>query len=151
MMQLGRGVGRANRRRLYRVQAVHTPAFVRRKPKQIKGMCGHVTARRAGSQAGVPSDRSSSLGWKTGVPSDRSSSLGWKTGVPSDRSSSLGWKTGVPSDRSSSLGWKAGVAQRGGDGASPARWRAGGHAISRLRGLTWWKSLHSCDRGGVFR
>ena len=30
---------------------------------------------------------------KTGVPSDRSSSLGWKTGVPSDRSSSLGWKT----------------------------------------------------------
>ncbi|MGD0903425.1 MAG: glycine--tRNA ligase subunit alpha, partial [Terracidiphilus sp.] len=32
----------------------------------------------------------------TGVPSDRSSSLGWKTGVPSDRSSSLGWKTGAP-------------------------------------------------------
>ena len=43
----------------------------------------------------------------TGVPSDRSSSLGWNTGVPSDRSSSLGWNTGVPSDRSSSLGWKA--------------------------------------------
>jgi len=30
-----------------------------------------------------------------------------KSGVPSDRSSSLGWKSGVPSDRSSSLGWKA--------------------------------------------
>jgi YfiH family protein len=30
------------------------------------------------SKAGVPSDRSSSLGWKAGVPSDRSSSLGWK-------------------------------------------------------------------------
>jgi 2-oxoisovalerate dehydrogenase E1 component len=30
-----------------------------------------------------------------------------KPGVPSDRSSSLGWKPGVPSDRSSSLGWKA--------------------------------------------
>jgi len=45
---------------------------------------------------------------KSGVPSDRSSSLGWKSGVPSDRSSSLGWKSGVPSDRSSSLGWKSG-------------------------------------------
>ena len=32
-------------------------------------------------------------GVKTGVPSDRSSSLGWGTGVPSDRSSSLGWGT----------------------------------------------------------
>ena len=29
------------------------------------------------------------------------------TGVPSDRSSSLGWNTGVPSDRSSSLGWNS--------------------------------------------
>jgi aspartyl-tRNA(Asn)/glutamyl-tRNA(Gln) amidotransferase subunit B len=28
------------------------------------------------------------------------------TGVPTDRSSSVGWKTGVPNDRSSSLGWK---------------------------------------------
>src|SRR5271166_437948 len=43
----------------------------------------------------------------TGVPSDRSSSLGWLAGVPSDRSSSLGWLAGVPSDRSSSLGWLA--------------------------------------------
>jgi beta-lactamase regulating signal transducer with metallopeptidase domain len=41
-------------------------------------------------QAGAPSDRSSSLGWKAGVPNDRSSSLGWKAGAPSDRSSSLG-------------------------------------------------------------
>jgi hypothetical protein len=31
----------------------------------------------------------------------------WKAGVPSDRSSSLGCKAGVPSDRSSSLGCKA--------------------------------------------
>ncbi|HEY1161413.1 MAG TPA: hypothetical protein VGE83_12320 [Terracidiphilus sp.] len=31
-------------------------------------------------------------------------------GVPSDRSSSLGWKTGVPSDRSSSMGWKMAAA-----------------------------------------
>jgi len=30
--------------------------------------------------AGVPSDRSSSLGWIAGVPSDRSSSLGWIAG-----------------------------------------------------------------------
>ena len=36
--------------------------------------------------AGVPGDRSSSLGWNAGVPGDRSSSLGWKTGVPGDRS-----------------------------------------------------------------
>ncbi len=35
----------------------------------------------------------------TGVPSDRSSSLGWSTGVPSDRCSSLGWSTGIPSER----------------------------------------------------
>ena len=39
--------------------------------------------------AGVPSDRSSSLGWKAGVPGDRSSPLGWKAGVPGDRSSPL--------------------------------------------------------------
>jgi alpha-beta hydrolase superfamily lysophospholipase len=32
----------------------------------------------AGRAAGVPSDRSSSLGWEAGVPSDRSSSLGWE-------------------------------------------------------------------------
>ena len=30
-----------------------------------------------------------------------------KAGVPGDRSSSLGWKSGVPGDRSSSLEWKA--------------------------------------------
>ncbi len=30
-------------------------------------------------QAGVPTDRSSSVGWKAGVPTDRSSSVGWKT------------------------------------------------------------------------
>jgi len=35
-------------------------------------------ARRVVAKSGVPSDRSSSLGWKSGVPSDRSSSLGWK-------------------------------------------------------------------------
>jgi 23S rRNA (guanosine2251-2'-O)-methyltransferase len=63
------------------------------------------------SDPGVPSDRSSSLGWEPGVPSDRSSSLGWEPGVPSDRSSSLGWEPGVPSDRSSSLGWEPGAAR----------------------------------------
>ena len=52
--------------------------------------------------AGVPGDRSSSLGWKTGVPSDRSSSQGWKAGVPGDRSSSPGWKSGVPGNKYSS-------------------------------------------------
>ena len=31
--------------------------------------------------AGVPTDRSSSVGWLTGVPTDRSSSVGWLTGV----------------------------------------------------------------------
>ena len=32
--------------------------------------------------AGIPSDRSSSLGWLAGVPSDRSSSLGWLADAP---------------------------------------------------------------------
>ncbi|MGO9438016.1 MAG: RDD family protein [Terracidiphilus sp.] len=31
----------------------------------------------------------------TGVPTDRSSSVGWNTGVPTDRSSSVGWNTGT--------------------------------------------------------
>jgi phosphoglucosamine mutase len=30
---------------------------------------------------------------KSGVPTDGSSSVGWKSGVPTDRSSSVGWKT----------------------------------------------------------
>jgi competence protein ComEC len=41
-------------------------------------------------------DNPAGLG-QTGVPSDGSSSLGWKTGVPGDGSSSLGWKTSGPS------------------------------------------------------
>jgi hypothetical protein len=31
-------------------------------------------------QAGVPTDRSSSVGWEAGVPTDRSSSVGWEAG-----------------------------------------------------------------------
>ena len=41
-------------------------------------------ARQAGIaefEAGVPSDRSWSLGWEAGVPSDRSWSLGWEAGL----------------------------------------------------------------------
>jgi len=51
-------------------------------------------ARFFGNRPGVPTDRSSSVGWKPGVPTDRSSSVGWKPGVPTDRSSSAGWKPG---------------------------------------------------------
>ncbi len=40
----------------------------------------------------LPSDAGSG---KTGVPTDRSSSVGWKTGVPTDRSSSVGWRPAV--------------------------------------------------------
>jgi len=56
---------------------------------------------RPSSKPGVPTDRSSSVGWKSGVPTDRSSSVGWKSGVPTDRSSSVGWKPGKPAGRSS--------------------------------------------------
>ena len=70
MVQLGREVGRAKRRRLYRVQAVHTPAFSRRKPKQIKGMCGHVTAGRDGSQG--PGSRAIGFRRWGGRPGSRS-------------------------------------------------------------------------------
>jgi len=40
------------------------------------------------TEAGVPTDRSSSVGWEAGVPTDRSSSVGWEAGVPADSSSS---------------------------------------------------------------
>ena len=42
---------------------------------------------------------------KAGVPADRSSSVGWKAGVPADRSSSVGWKGGdrVKTDRRDAL------------------------------------------------
>ncbi len=50
--------------------------------------------RAVEAEAGVPADRSSSVGWEAGVPADRSSSAGWKTGVLADRSSSAGWKAG---------------------------------------------------------
>jgi hypothetical protein len=49
---------------------------------------------RRGS-AGVPTDRSSSVGWSAGVPTDRSSSVGWSAGVPTDGSLSVGWNEGV--------------------------------------------------------
>jgi N-methylhydantoinase B len=52
---------------------------------------------------------------KAGVPTDRSSSVGWEAGVPTDRSSSVGWKAGVPTDRSSSVGWKADLIAMGDD------------------------------------
>ncbi|HEX4155199.1 MAG TPA: HemK/PrmC family methyltransferase [Acidobacteriaceae bacterium] len=61
----------------------------------------------ARANAGVPTDRSSSVGWNAGVPTDGSSSAGWNSGVPTDRSSSAGWNAGVPADRSSSVGWNA--------------------------------------------
>ena len=57
--------------------------------------------------AGVPGDRSSSLGWGAGVPGDSGSptsgfsSLGW-----GDRSSSPGWGAGVPGDAVLSSEWK---------------------------------------------
>jgi 4-amino-4-deoxy-L-arabinose transferase-like glycosyltransferase len=38
------------------------------------GAAGAALARRS---SGVPTDRSSSVGWKSGVPTDRSSSVGW--------------------------------------------------------------------------
>jgi ribosome maturation factor RimP len=40
-----------------------------------------VKQNRKSRKAGVPNDRSSSLGWKAGVPNDRSSSLGSRSGA----------------------------------------------------------------------
>ena len=40
---------------------------------------------------------------KAGVPADRSSSVGCKAGVPADKSSSVGCKAGTPADSSSSV------------------------------------------------
>lgn len=50
MLERGCAGGRANGRRDDRVHELHTPALVRTKPKQIKGMIAHVTARSNGSQ-----------------------------------------------------------------------------------------------------
>ena len=60
-------------------------------------ICGNTSLEDAlvAVEAGVPADRSSSVGWEAGVPTDRSSSVGWKAGVPTDRSSSVGWKAGA--------------------------------------------------------
>ena len=90
------------RRRLDRIVVVTAPDELK-----IARYAARISPAEAGRKAGVPGDRSSSLGWEAGVPGDRSSSLGWEAGVPGDRSSSLGWEAGVPGDRSSSLGWEA--------------------------------------------
>jgi hypothetical protein len=50
VLRAGCKVQRSIGRELWRIQILHTPAFVKRKPKQIKGMIAHVTAMRAGSQ-----------------------------------------------------------------------------------------------------
>ena len=49
--------------------------------------------------AGVPTDRSSSVGWKAGVPTS--------PGPPESDLDSLGWR-----DRSSSVGWQPGPLAR---------------------------------------
>jgi dephospho-CoA kinase len=61
------------RRRLDRIIVVTAPDEVK-----IARYAARVCTAGAGRAAGVPSDRSSSLGWEAGVPSDRSSSLGWE-------------------------------------------------------------------------
>ena len=46
-------------------------------------ICGNTSLEDAlvAVEAGVPADRSSSVGWEAGVPTDRSSSVGWKAGA----------------------------------------------------------------------
>ena len=61
------------RRRLDRIIVVTAPDEVK-----IARYAARVCPAGAGRAAGVPSDRSSSLGWEAGVPSDRSSLLGWE-------------------------------------------------------------------------
>jgi len=46
----------------------------------LAGWMIHLGGAAATPEAGVPGDRSLSLGWKAGVPGDRSLSLGWKAG-----------------------------------------------------------------------
>jgi dephospho-CoA kinase len=61
------------RRRLDRIVVVTAPDELK-----IARYAARICPTGAGREAGVPSDRSSSLGWEAGVPSDRSSSLGWE-------------------------------------------------------------------------
>ena len=61
------------RRRLDRVVVVTAPDELK-----IARYAARVSPTEPGREAGVPGDRSSSLGWEAGVPGDRSSSLGWK-------------------------------------------------------------------------
>jgi dephospho-CoA kinase len=61
------------RRRFDRIIVVTAPDEVK-----IARYTARVCPADSGRAAGVPSDRSSSLGWEAGVPSDRSSSLGWE-------------------------------------------------------------------------
>lgn len=57
MPQIWRWIVRSKGRELDRIQILHTPAFINRKPKQIKGACAHVTAHRTGSQAAAEKSR----------------------------------------------------------------------------------------------
>ncbi len=72
---------------------------------------------------------------KAGVPSDRSTSLGWKAGVPSDRSTSLGWKAeSAAGSESSSLGAaELGLLDFGPAQAAAARFTAAAERVHRLQ------------------
>src|SRR5271166_5544852 len=61
------------RRRLDRIVVVTAPDELK-----IARYAARISPAEAGRKAGVPGDRSSSLGWEAGVPGDRSSSLGWE-------------------------------------------------------------------------
>ncbi len=61
------------RRRIDRIVVVTAPDELK-----IARYAARVSPAGAGREAGVPGDRSSSLGWEAGVPGDRSSSLGWE-------------------------------------------------------------------------
>jgi dephospho-CoA kinase len=61
------------RRRIDRIIVVTAPDELK-----IARYAARVSPNGAGRNAGVPSDRSSSLGWNAGVPGDGSSSLEWK-------------------------------------------------------------------------
>ncbi len=80
---------------------------------------------------------------EAGVPTDRSSPVGWEAGVPTDRSSSVGWEAGVPTDRSSSVGWEAGVAHEEDSGAAVA--------IPRLPLRPTWIAAHRLDLSVYYR
>ncbi|MGA2166849.1 MAG: hypothetical protein ABSG62_01470 [Terracidiphilus sp.] len=63
---------------------------------------------RVFQQAGVPTDRSSSVGWEAGVPTDRSSSVGWEAGVSTSAAahSSVGGEAGGETRASELSTWE---------------------------------------------